>query len=485
MTAWFRLNDEAARAAEDGTPLPANIIDPREVSYINMPSHFTFNKATGKWTIRRRGHRLIGRMYTVSPSETQRYALRLLLLNVKGARSFEHLCTVVDENGVSIVHPTFSEAAKALGLLKDDGHYLQTLREAAQFQMPSELRSVFAAVIGFNEVNDVTALWEAMKKDLSDDYRHRGASSVEAEALAYYDVGDRLMRLSRNIKDIITPPTIPRPTFQYNSYDPVQCQTEGMRLYDTLNAQQKAACDTIMETLDDLSLPRLFFIDGPGGSGKTYLYTTLWNLFVGRRHKVLCTAWTGIAATLLPHGRTAASVFKLDIKNSCKTSSHKRQMKPARLLGEHDVVIWDEASMIPKNALETANDVLQDIMQNNLLFGGKIVILGGDFRQVLPIVKRGSRQDQVDACIKRSVLWPHFKTLRLFSNMRVTKGDAFWVDFLLRVGNGSANDENGRVALPEDISQVDNIVTKVPVSTNIQAIESSWFPSTELINCYH
>ena len=195
--------------------------------------------------------------------------------------------------------------------------------------------------------------------------------------------------------------------------------------------------------------------------------------------QVQCTAWTGIAANLLPSGRTSASLFKLDVSNNCASSSHKRTRKEARLLAQVDVLIWDEASMISRTAFETTDAVLRDITQIDRPFGGKIVILGGDFRQVrwvalcsvyhvsssvfqiLPVIRKGSRVDQVEACIKQSPLWTEFQTLRLRSNMRVTSGDAQWIDFLLTVGDGTANDGEGRITLPLEVMGKGDIVKEV------------------------
>ncbi|GMS98625.1 hypothetical protein PENTCL1PPCAC_20800, partial [Pristionchus entomophagus] len=239
------------------------------------------------------------------------------------------------------------------------------------------------------EVNDPPALWEAVKRDLSEDYRHRGVGDEEAEALAYFDIADRLHRLGKSFSDFVPEPSIRPPPIDLNIVDPVECAREGDRLYSTLNPQQKEAADTILRVLDDPSLPRLFHLDGPGGSGKTYLYSTLYNIFVGKGLKVACTAWTGIAANLLPGGRTSASLFKLNVKDRCESSLHRRQLKDARELAENDVFIWDESSMIPKAALNTADAVLRDITQIDRPFGGKIFILGGDFRQILPVVEKG------------------------------------------------------------------------------------------------
>ena len=49
------------------------------------------------------------------------------------------------------------------------------------------------------------------------------------------------------------------------------------------------------------------------------------------------------------------------------------------------VFIWDEALMAPRYALEIMDKTLIDETNNDLLFSGKIIIAGGDFRQLLPV----------------------------------------------------------------------------------------------------
>lgn len=59
--------------------------------------------------------------------------------------------------------------------------------------------------------------------------------------------------------------------------------------------------------------------------------------------------------------------------------------------------------MANKNCFEAVNRSLQDILQiedsRNLEkpFGGKVVVLGGNFRQILPVVKKGRREDIVQS----------------------------------------------------------------------------------------
>lgn len=51
-----------------------------------------------------------------------------------------------------------------------------------------------------------------------------------------------------------------------------------------------------------------------------------------------------------------------------------------------------------------------------------MVVFGGDFRQILPVVPKGSRQDIVHVTICSSELWNHCEVLKLARNMRLQVG---------------------------------------------------------------
>ena len=75
--------------------------------------------------------------------------------------------------------------------------------------------------------------------------------------------------------------------------------------------------------------------------------------------------------------------------------------------------------MTKRQAVEALDKSLRDIMDRlELPFGGKTVVFGGDFRQVLPIVRKGSRAQIVDASLRRSYLWDWMRHLKLVHNMR-------------------------------------------------------------------
>ena len=108
--------------------------------------------------------------------------------------------------------------------------------------------------------------------------------------------------------------------------------------------------------------------------------------------------------------------------------------------------------MTKRQAVEALDNSMRDIMgRRDRPFGGKTIVFGGDFRQVLPVVRKGSRGQIIDASLRSSYLWMGMRQLRLVTNMRA-QSDPWFADYLFRVGNGTEEaDEEGNIRLPEDI----------------------------------
>jgi hypothetical protein len=98
-------------------------------------------------------------------------------------------------------------------------------------------------------------------------------------------------------------------------------------------------------------------------------------------------------------------------------------MKVAELVRKANLIIWDEAPMMHRRAIKDVDRTLCDLMQLDdaqvieKTFGGKIVLLGGDFRQILLVVPKGRREDIVSASLPRSHLWQHVTILHFHINM--------------------------------------------------------------------
>ena len=146
LTAWFKYN--------------ANNLDDEEARGITYPDfceRYTFHVESRPrfWSPRRAGFRgTIGRMYTVSPRDIEKYHLRLLLLHVPGAKSFEDLRIV---NGQ--LYNSFQAAARAMGLLADDTEWSAAMTEAALTRSSSSLRKLFCILVAFSGVSNPYQLW--------------------------------------------------------------------------------------------------------------------------------------------------------------------------------------------------------------------------------------------------------------------------------------------------------------------------------------
>lgn len=88
------------------------------------------------------------------------------------------------------------------------------------------------------------------------------------------------------------------------SYDIGEMEKEHADLISNCNEEQLAVYHSVMESVDNKK-GGVFFVYGSGGCGKTYLWRTLISKLRSQSKIVLPVASSGIAATLMPGGRTA------------------------------------------------------------------------------------------------------------------------------------------------------------------------------------
>ena len=113
------------------------------------------------------------------------------------------------------------------------------------------------------------------------------------------------------------------------------------------------------------------------------------------------------------------------------------------------LLLIDEGTMLDKYLLEALDRTLRDLMRaSDKPFGGKVIIIAGDFRQCIPVVKGAQRPAIIKHAINKSHLWKLFKILELSVNMRVrASGDPDLEAFdkwTLSIGNG----EKERLRIP-------------------------------------
>ena len=181
----------------------------------------------------------------------------------------------------------------------------------------------------------------------------------------------------------------------------------------------------------------------------------------------LATATTGKAAMHLTKGRTFHSRFKapLILDDDCRLRI-PLGTELAKLVEMARIIVIDEATMLNNLLLEALNVCLEDIMNNKSLFGGKVVVRCGDFRQTLPVIPGASRAGIIAKCLNQHPLWQHFKVMHLTKNMRVNANSdpklLAWGEWLQNIGDGV---EGERVAVPEELGiEIERASKKQPMA---------------------
>lgn len=434
----------------------------RTLLYTEIGSYYVWNQARRCFTKRLLGSSIvnsnfketdtISRIYSVHPSNSECFFLRILLTKIRGPSCFADLKTV---DGVE--YPTYREACQIRGLLESDDHWKSTLEEAASTKMPSALRKLFCVIICECNPSNPLDLWEKFKEDLSLDIlnQHRRIESTNIstgfifnQALIFIEDICFGMKGKRNVEL-----GLPQPERHINFCNPeivreMNYNTDDLFRYVSINApllvpDQKIAYDSIMQSIMS-EQGRMFFLDAPGGTGKTFLLNLI--LATGRQQGkiILAVASSGIAATLLTGGRTAHSTFKIPLdlsKTETPSCSISRGTNRAELLNSCSAIIWDECTMSHKKSFEAVERLLRDIRKSDKIMGGVTLIFAGDFRQTLPVIKRSTAADELNACLKSSSLWNHVQRLSLTTNMRIQlRGDIVAKNFasqLIQIGDGT------------------------------------------------
>ena len=431
--------------------------------YVDFPKFFTWNKTTKKWSIRKGCFDTIGRVHAMNPLAGDVFYLRMILHHdhCKGKKSFEDLRSV---DGTLL--ETYQEVCRVLGLLQDDKEWEEVLSEGAATKMSYALRELFVIILIFCYPANPVELFNKYHLDWADDFKKDAEKKQislnerQLRTLVTLDIQQRLQSWDKDLKTFrLQNPTqeeLDEISFDHTNVQPVVIReeldfdvSEMLKISETrmnmFTDEQQDIFNTVMEAVkNDIALA--MFIDARGGTGKTFVLNAI--LAAVRcldpekgGSIALATATTGIAANLLLLGRTFHSRFKADlsphVESMCNIDARSTL---ADLIRKAKVIIVDECSMQHRYHTEALDRTLRDITCQDEPFGGKILILSGDFRQCLPVIPGASRGIIVDAALNRSPLWAKFIVKRLTKNMRIlSSGEPSLIDFdewTVKVGDG-------------------------------------------------
>nr|BAD01692.1 helicase-like protein [Oryza sativa Japonica Group]BAD03910.1 helicase-like protein [Oryza sativa Japonica Group] len=423
LTEWFETNKKNSKA--------------HSLTYCEFPKEWTWEPSSKTWHERTPAPK-IGRIYYVHPTAGELYYLRMLLMIVKGAQSYADVRTY---DGV--VYGTYREACEARGLLEGDNEWHLLFDEAIVTASSAQLRQLFVTVLLYCSVGDVRSLFDKYWLYMTDDIHNRLKKALDNPHCVIPH--DHLLNMllheliavfansGGNIKDfnLPHPSSVPhvlgtnRLIDEEITIDPLMLAMHADSFVQQLNNDQITVFNTICSRAI-ANEPGFFFVSGHGGTGKTFLWNTIIAKLRSQNKIVLAVASSGVASLLLPRGRTTHSRFKIPIDiDETSICNIKRGTMLAELLAETALIIWDEAPMTHRRCFEALDRTLRDILSetcpsNSIIpFGGKPIVLGGDFKQILPVIPKGSRQAIINASITNSELWKHVALLSLNINMRL------------------------------------------------------------------
>lgn len=459
--------------------------------YAQMPRFFTWNAKRKMWNTRKLQLRFgtVGRVHYVSPATGDVFYLRMLLFSEfsLGKQSFDDLLCVEHRDGTQVRFENYQSVCLELGLLMDDNEWLKTLQEANLWASPRKLRSLFCTILLSNNPSDPTKLFEKLvdifaerswlETSIDDDVRRelvliQFVVDLQPFKKTLEDVGlpplnselDAKVRriLGKNFKTLLEQSRLARAILHNGQIQEVV--RERLAASSSLNSGQKALVDFILNSGETQVCA---FVDAPAGTGKTFAANYIVDQRSLRNKLTVCVATSGIAAQLFNdnRGRTFHSCFNCPL-----TMDENMQLlvevgsDEGNYLAACDLIIWDEAPMGHRNMLEALDRLLQQLRKNRIPFGGTSVLLLGDWRQQLPVVKNAQTNAQIIAAtLQASNLWSLFTTLRLSVNMRLRPTEGVsqrkqyslekYAKWILQVGDGlvEVSKETGCIPLPRKL----------------------------------
>ena len=255
-----------------------------------MPKFYSWNVSSKLWNRRKRGREIetgvfetdtIGRIYTVSLKQGDCFNLRLLLLSVPGP----------------------------------------TMQAVSVSQFPHCLRNLFAVLLTQTNPSQPLELWMKFQSQLIEDYLQQLHISVDdAKNMALLSIRNTLHAIDGSdlqFYGLPVPTNVVVERFDQDYTKEVCYNIEhqheiasGNR--NKLTTEQLDIFHAIEGKINE-KVGGLILLDAPRGCGKTFLIETLLASQRAKQHIVIATASTGLAATLLPGGRTVHSIFKVSI----------------------------------------------------------------------------------------------------------------------------------------------------------------------------
>ena len=358
----------------------------------------------------------------------------------------------------------------------------------------------FSIIMAFCEPASPRRIWERIKHFIITDFRRRHPGAFQNDNFVEEYVLNEIRTSLYKISPVLTLEPFNIPRAPVRSYDMPFQHSAPLSNADDIKSiisctekfrkEQRNVFNTILgEILPGVTAdnpeapvqrpfnhyslrPCSYFLDAPGGTEKTFTIRAVQSALRLRKHKVIAVATSAVAASLLEDGQTAHSAFKIPIPcHADSVCNISLESEIAHRLRSASLIIWNEIVMCLRHCIEAVDRTLQVVMKSpNVPFVGKCVLFSRDFRQILPVVPRGSRGMIVFICFQSSPLHQYMSFLSLSENMRLQsiRDDEDpdpavfeYPNFPMKVGKGK-------------LKQTEGSFIELPSSVNIFEYSKNW-----------
>ena len=260
------------------------------------------------------------------------------------------------------IHDTYLSACQALNLLDNHQHWDNCINDACETSTSSQIRALFGIILTTCSHSATTESWEKYKSKMAEGVINR--KRLETSDMTFYNytlviIEDLcLCMANKPLQDLGMPsPNRTAAVSTCLELDREQSyNTSGLLSYvqnniSKLTSEQKDIYAKIIHCVDNY-VGKIFFLDAPGGTGKTFVIKLILASIRSKNDIALVIASSGIAAMLLPGGRTAHPTLKLPLNlhsTETPTCNISKSSGMGKVLQQCKLNIWDECKMAHKN----------------------------------------------------------------------------------------------------------------------------------------
>ncbi|MEN2498252.1 MAG: hypothetical protein MHMPM18_005222 [Marteilia pararefringens] len=237
----------------------------------------------------------------------------------------------------------------------------RAMEEAYNMTSTGHCRYLFAMILIRCTPTNPRAFYDKHKRNLASNIIKRQRRLINTNARFTHAIENTLLRyLDRIMERNGCSPTDYGITLESDKHPRANIFVSNMKFENTQNLDRQYGFNEKQQEVYDAAIDstvggqgRAFFVDAPGGTRKTYVQKCIIETLVSAGYKVIATASSGVASTLLPDGQTIHSAFKVLLKSTRSMYCNiEKQSNLARAIREAHLLIWDEAPMMTRYVME-------------------------------------------------------------------------------------------------------------------------------------